>query len=366
MAHAEGVHPARREVERQLERILADEVVASHAVPAKLLAYIVNRALDGLEVAEEDIRADKFPAPQYDQDSNVVRINMQTVRRLLADYYASGGKDDPIIIALPQSPPGKRIKFAYGEAYRPRFTYNPDNGRARAFAIANELIRGGPSQAAAGLEKLEAIAASEPDQPDAVLGVAEAIGSRLLLGFAHESVSIYVFALLDCIARIETETPNYWRVHSVRGLLHLCDQDIVAAEKEFEIALTLDRHSTISRGWYVDFLFKTGKQEEGLRLFSVYADERVDDPHVRALYGVLLCKANHHQEGERMLSEALTLDRNCWTAHYGLALHSALTGNQESRAKHTKRLQELLETEELESVMRELNGIEERMRGSNR
>ena len=39
------------------------------------------------------------------------------------------------------------------------------------------------------------------------------------------------------------------------------------------------------------------EQEQALRLFRVYADERVDDARVHAGYGVYLCKANHHPEG---------------------------------------------------------------------
>lgn len=358
MAHAQDVHPSRREVERQLERILADEAVSSHAIPADLLAYIVGRALDGLEVTEAITRFDKFPEGRYDQDSNVVRINIQTVRRLLSEYYAGDGKDDPVIIALPQSPPGKRIKFKSGEAYRPRFTYNPDNARARDFAIANLLLSGSPVQTDASLEKLQQIVDSEPDQPDAALGIAEGIASRLL-GLEH--IEAFVLVLLDYVARIAPQVPNYWRAHSICGLLHLCNRDFDAAKQEFEIALALDRNSTISRGWYVGFLLESGQQEQALRLFRVYADEHVDDPYIRALYGVLLCKANHHPEGERVLTEALTLDRNCWTAHYGLALHSVLNRNQDKLTRHTKRLQELLEPDELESVMRELKGIEERL-----
>ena len=99
-----------------------------------------------------------------------------------------------------------------------------------------------------------------------------------------------------------------------------------------------------------------------MRLFKVYADERVDNPHIRALYGVLLCKANHPEEAMRLLSEALTLDRNCWNAHYGLTLLSVFTGDQDKRAEHTTRLQELLEPEEFGRVMQELKGIEARLR----
>jgi len=53
--------PMRHEVERQLERILADMVVASHPQPAKLLAFIVHRALDGHDVTEQVIREMSFP-----------------------------------------------------------------------------------------------------------------------------------------------------------------------------------------------------------------------------------------------------------------------------------------------------------------
>jgi hypothetical protein len=96
--------PMRHEVERQLDRLLADERIASHPQPAKLLAFIVRRALNGHDVTEHVIREEVFPHPPYAEDSNIARITMEKVRKLLTEYYAETGEDDPVIIALPRSP----------------------------------------------------------------------------------------------------------------------------------------------------------------------------------------------------------------------------------------------------------------------
>ena len=116
MTNAEGINPARHEVEQQLARILADEVVASHPQPAKLLSFIVARALDGEDISEKLIREWVFPNPLYREDSNIARVAMDKVRKLLAEYYADEGEGDPVIIGLPQPPAGRRIKFAAGHS----------------------------------------------------------------------------------------------------------------------------------------------------------------------------------------------------------------------------------------------------------
>src|SRR5579863_8389138 len=177
-----GIHPARHEIERQLDRILADEVVASYPQPSKLLKFIVERTLKGDEITEKLIREGVFPNPPYKEDSNIARITMDKVRELLAEYYADEGGDEPVFITLRKSPEGRRIKFQAGEAYTPLFSYNPRSPIAKAFAIANHLLRGSLSQIDRGVEQLGAIQSLSPDHPDAWLAVAEAVGSYQLLG----------------------------------------------------------------------------------------------------------------------------------------------------------------------------------------
>ena len=52
MTNAEGLRPSRDEVERQLDRLLADEVIASNQNSAKVLRYIVERAVRRQKVTE--------------------------------------------------------------------------------------------------------------------------------------------------------------------------------------------------------------------------------------------------------------------------------------------------------------------------
>jgi hypothetical protein len=247
--------PMRHEVERQLDRILADVVVESHPQPAKVLAFIVRRALDGQDVTEHVIREEVFPHPPYKVESNIARITMKKVRELLAQYYADAGADDPVIIGLPESPEGKRIKFQAGEAYTPEFRYNPRSEIARDFALANHLAMGGPSEIEQSLWRYDAIIKRVPGHPDAVLGFVEALGGQLLFGiYTDESVrAAFIAAGLEMIARLDSTTADYWRTHMMRGLLHTCANDFDAARKEFDIALTLDRQKTLSRGSYVYF-----------------------------------------------------------------------------------------------------------------
>jgi tetratricopeptide (TPR) repeat protein len=351
MPYQDNANPARHEVERQLERILADDVIASHPQPSKLLDFIVRRTLNHEEITEKLIREFVFPNPPYKEDSNIARITMSKVKSLLLDYYRDEGEDDPVVIALPESPEGKRIKFQAGQAYTPEFRYNPRAPIAKTFAIANHLLRGGPAQIEQGLWELDKIFKADSNHPEMVLGTVEAVGSQLLLGVFGEDVRKTLidsgFAWIDGIA---AQVPDYWRVPMVRGLLHYCDGNLEKAGKEFEIALSLDRRSTISRGWYTQYLFAIGRQEEAVKLMALNADERVDNAQAHALHGIYLSQAQKYPEAEKAFAQALALDRNCWPAHFGMTRLCIATGREHQAKEHAKRLESLVEPAEYEDM----------------
>ncbi len=56
MTNAVGINPSPHEIERQLERILADEDCARQAQPAKLLAFVVKHTLAGEKITEKLLR----------------------------------------------------------------------------------------------------------------------------------------------------------------------------------------------------------------------------------------------------------------------------------------------------------------------
>lgn len=356
MANAEGITPSRHEVERQLERLLADDVIASFPQPAKLLGFIVARTLDGEEITEKLIREHVFPYPPYKPESNIARATMTKIRELLARYYRYAGQYDPVIIALPHSPKGRRrIKFKPGEAYTPVFGYNPSSWTAKELSIAHHLLRGSPAQIEKALEHLTNIGRAEPDHPEVMLGHIEAFGCALMLGVLGEVHREVIAGPLWWIDRIEKEYRPSWRTQALRALLHYGVGAMGEAREAFGRALESNREATISRGWYVHFLFHTGHEEQALRLMALQAEERADNAPMHAMHGIYLTRAHRHEEAGRAFEKSLMLDRNCWPAHFGLAqMHLAL-GDREKADEHAKRLETLVEPAEYKDMRRRLN-----------
>jgi tetratricopeptide (TPR) repeat protein len=367
MANADGINPGRHEVERQLDRMLAHPLFRARERQAEIFAFLVKNALNGKQIEEGDIFGELFisTGQRYAEDTTVVRTTISHIRRKLLDkYYAGDGQDDPVIIALPAAertllPNGKYsiVKMPPGTAYRPQFRYNPRHKVAQDFALADHLAIGTPSQIEQSIWRYDAILKLEPDNPEAVLGMIEALGSQLMHGiYTDESTRTALIASsLALIARLEPASADNWRSHILRGLLHTCGNNLDAARKEFDIALKIDHQGTVNRGWYLHFLFISGEQEEALRLLALEAAESFDDPAVLAGYGMFLWKANRFEEAERTLRHALGLDRNYWPAHWGIVLLCLSTGRPETARAHAQSLELLLEREDYEFLMRQVN-----------
>ena len=359
MANAQGMKPSRHEVERQLDRLLADEVIASNQNPAKALRYIVGRALGGHKVTEIDLLGDVFGKTSFAEDDTRARVTMDRLRTLLADYYKGDGQYDPVIITLPgpkKTAAGKRIKFSPGEAYTPSFSYNPTSWMAKELALAHRLLIGGsPSQIQRAQKHLENIYRAEPGNPEAMLGTIEAWGVMLMQGILGTPHVTLVAGPLLWIDRIEEETGATWRTHGLRALLHFTLGETQKAKEEFDKALELNRPATISRGWYTHFLFFTGHEEQALRLLALQAEEHIDDAPTQAVYGTYLMRAHRHEEAEQAFEKSLALDRNCWIAHYGLMQMYRELGDQTKANEHAKRVEELVEPAEFEDLKRRVD-----------
>jgi tetratricopeptide (TPR) repeat protein len=360
MRYADDANPVRHEVERQLQRMLAHPLFAARPQQARLFEFLVRSALDEKEVTEKDIRAAFFPTPPYSPESTVARTTVNFIRgELLREYYDGEGKDDPVLIALPdpkknKTASGKSIKLPPGTAYKPAFSYNPRHDIAKEFALAQHFLRGTPSQITDALLHLAKVEEMEPDQPDTVLAAIEAYAIQMLLGMPEDERKMYLEAGFDCLARIAPRVPDYWRIHVVRGLLYCADGYFETAKREFDAALALDRESTRRSDWYSYLLFRTGREEEAIQIEADDAAEGVADAGAQAAHGILLCHAHRFEEAERALKHALEIDRNCWTARYGMTLLLSETGRQWQALEESKRLESLLEREDFEILMRRL------------
>ena len=352
MANAEGVNPSRHEIELQLERMLAHPHVRAKKLQSEILGFLVGSALEGKKVTELTLFEEFYSVDQFNAGDTHVRAMVNNTRRLLKEYYEGDGKDDSVIIALPAPKRSSKRKKHYkiekrpaGEAYRPQFSYNPRAPIAKQLEIANHLLIGNPAQIERSLWRLDAISKAQPNHPDVILAIAEAVGSQLLIGgiYSEDLRAHFVAGGLLWIDKLDRSTADAWRIHNVRGLLHFVGGEIDKAKKEFAKALKLDRAATIGRGWYTQFLFAAGEKEEALQLTALLADENASNAHAQAFWGIRLGNEKRYGEAESAFRQALELDRNCWAAHYGMAQLCQAAGNLEKANEHIKRLEALVE-----------------------
>jgi hypothetical protein len=119
--------PTVEAIEGQLKRMLASAEFTSRPQQKKLFEFLVNAALAGQEITEKDILAKFFPSPPYTTESTVARTTVNFIRKkLLPQYYAEEGADDPVLVTFSEGDTTKRVKLPPGAAYRPIFRYNPN------------------------------------------------------------------------------------------------------------------------------------------------------------------------------------------------------------------------------------------------
>jgi hypothetical protein len=129
-----AVVPERSQISDQIEKLVSSHTLHGSESLCKLLRYLAKHAIDqpGVSLKEYQIATEVF-GRQDDFDPQVdsaVRVQAGRLRSKLAEYYASEGADDPIVVELP--------KGMYVVSFHPR---NSGNGRGTR--------AGGGSEAAA-------------------------------------------------------------------------------------------------------------------------------------------------------------------------------------------------------------------------
>ena len=91
---------------RELERVLASRSFARNERLARFLRFVVEKSLEGRddEIKESVLAVEVFGrSPDHDPHQNsIVRTEASRLRTRLSVYYASEGKDDPVVIELPK------------------------------------------------------------------------------------------------------------------------------------------------------------------------------------------------------------------------------------------------------------------------
>ena len=102
---SESPPPAKDDITRQLEQMLASPDYHASTQQTALLKFIINRTLDGKarEITDETVATEVFGrGPDYDPGTDpIVSIQTDMLRRSIFRYNETAGKDDPVLIDIP-------------------------------------------------------------------------------------------------------------------------------------------------------------------------------------------------------------------------------------------------------------------------
>lgn len=226
--------PAKDEVARQLERMLAEAIFKSHPKQAEVFAFIVRSELQGQEISEKSIRSAIFPHSPYEPFNNHVRVTVTHVRNRLQEYYCGPGIDDRVLIGLPTH---KEHKPPPGEAYKPVFRYSSRGIGAEHYLRGIRHLGELSSRPNLGfaLQAFEEAIETEPDYGPAHAAMAEA---QLLQAFFTYDIAPETFlAEAESSAREALRlNEKLWQANTILAAVHACRWNWMDASAELEAA----------------------------------------------------------------------------------------------------------------------------------
>ena len=96
----------RQDVQEQVRRILASRIFSRSARLTRFVSFATQHALhgNGESLKEYVLGVEVFDRPSaYDPRIDpIVRVEARRLRSKLASYYASVGRDDPVIVEIPK------------------------------------------------------------------------------------------------------------------------------------------------------------------------------------------------------------------------------------------------------------------------
>jgi len=244
--------PSPPEVWEQLQKMLGSPLFKGKDQESKVLRYLVEATMGGIEVREANIREDLFTSPPYNARSTIARYTVLKLRGTLEEYNADLGNEDMVIIALPR--PEQKGRAPAGEAYKVRISYNPRNATNKSYAAglhhASVKRLGNFLEGAAHFSKVLRV---DENHIGARIGYADI----MLKYFLVDGDGSQIEMVIDFMHRtVDIEKEN-WRARVVSGVALLFGRRVGQAKAEFNIALRLRRDLVCESGWYYFFLLAT-------------------------------------------------------------------------------------------------------------
>jgi tetratricopeptide (TPR) repeat protein len=303
----------------------------------------VTEVLEGRDVPEKHIRETIFPSPPYKESSNIARRSIDELRAVLPEYYAGDGKDDPVIIGLPEPAKEKRVKHQAGEAYKPYFAYNPNHEVSNLCRLGEHyLMEAFPHALFNALERFSEAQAVNPVHADAMLGSVLAFLPLLLCGYAPLDRIGEALKDMDLIARdVVKWQPHYWRAHAVLGAVLTLRLRLDEAIAAYDQALSLDRARTEEFPWFAVSIMTIGRPDDAEWRVLLNAKKLVSDPLARSIEGFLYYILRKFEPAKDVLEQALTLAPNYWFARVSMSLLCLALDRPDEALEHFHHAQSL-------------------------
>jgi len=340
----EGGQPTTREIEDQLQRMLASDRFRLADKQSPFFELVVRRALNGKKTPGHVIAKELFPDTVCKTPDGQLRIvgnhareAAKNLRKTLKRYYAEEGRGDPVVISFLEPSEDRTVKLAEGEAYTPRFAYSAVHSLPREIRLGNHHHRRGTVEDdEIALQHYAKALDICPDHVEAAIGMIETWCELYRWGEASAE-ELRVALLPKAVHVLNAEWARgskNWRLYAAAGFVYFLAGRNDQAAGYFGKARTLDRTRTESYEPYLLFLLYCGDRKEALSLSKLYLEAHEDDSRAYIPYLSALLKSRKYEKADAVLARALTIDRSDMLARYYMACLRVLQRRDEEALPH--------------------------------
>jgi tetratricopeptide (TPR) repeat protein len=333
--------PGAIEIKLQLDRILSGSEFATRPKSAEVFRFLVESALQGQDLTEEDIRSSCFPSPPYDPDASHTRTAMHAVRTLLAEYYESHGSNDEIVIELPKKFSRTAPRKVKGKSYPVVSTYNPAREENMHIKLARSLMARGTSKSVMqALGKFETILKTRPNHLAANVGKLECLLIQILGMPSPRSRKEVAEEAIALAARLINENPADWNPYLLNAVLLLGFGRWDEALFFLGSAMKLNLEATTKSLWCPVASLLFGMPKSACNYACVIAKRRGSDFVAWTVYAFCLYFNRDFEPAAVIFKIVLQYDERIWAANIGLALVCLSWNNPEAALAFYRNAQE--------------------------
>lgn len=362
----EDGRPSESEIEDQLQRMLASDRFRVAEKRSEFLEFVVRRAKEGKKSPGSTIAQALFPDKVWIRpngtikvESHDVRETAKNLRKTLKLYYAEEGREDRVIVSLPEPSEDRTVKLADGEAYTPRFSYGAFHPVSRELRLGSHFHRRGTVEdERTALRHFAKALAICPDHIDAAIGVIEA-WCGLLANHEKPDAKAWDGVLLKAEKVLDAawmRGSKNWRLYAVVGnrFYYAGGSWVKKAAQFFAKAKALDPIRTESYEPYIRCLIDLGNVNEALALSKRYLDAHEEDSRAYVNYVLALAAAKRYGEIEAVLDRAVAIDRSDTFVQYYLAQLRIRQKRRKEAFAHIELMKLLLDHRSFGKAAREL------------